>query len=369
MSNIAIKTNFSAPKTPNPSSTEDDKVAKMVNFLLMQTDHFESSLSKLLVKHMFNKRDDVFLKQFKTALQKALDLIDLTHVDKKKELFIASIIALVPYAYPKIGDSFRFPVKNQQGHYQQKTFICDAIVPMSLSTSIPALNAYGFKSTDGDHKLIFTGTTAPSNEGFLNSLLADFTPFSSVGKLPFNMGFSCLKDYFKTRSNVQLLGKSLGGALCLHTLIHFEAYIKDVYAIVPAGLHIWDRYNKNSNKKVVIAIQEGDIVSKLGYFPEHPDVEFFHLKAFGSSTKGFYAHARSFAGSCECEINTPDVKKVNRSLIRTMITVMHIAFSWLIFIGLMPILFCYKLQELSTFALQKFSPYFRPVQEPLCLPL
>lgn len=366
MSQLAITTplSASAPKPTLPGNDEE-RIAKIIRYILMQEQNLSGVLSKPLVEHVLYQPKEPFFKQFADSLQEALDLIDLTSIDEKKELFITNIMTSIPYTYPKVGDTFKFLVKNQDGHYERKLFTCDTILPTSVSTSLTPLNAYGFKSDNGENILLFTGTTLPAAGGFLNSLLADFTPFTSVGKVLFKRGFDRLKDYFKTHSDVRLFGKSLGGALCLHTLCHFEASIKDVYAVVPPGLHMWDGYNKGSDKQVTIVTQAGDIVSQLGYFPEHANVKVFHLKAKGNATKGLYAHARIFAGSPDTEISQLEPKQVNRCFTRRVITVMHIAFSWLIFIGLILVLVCYKCKQLGGARVDKHPQPFTQVKEPI----
>lgn len=230
---------------------------------------------------------------------------------------------------------------------------------MTISTSITPLNAYAFRSAASDNMLLFTGTTFPAGGGFLNSLIADFTAFSSVGKLPFGMGYKALEAYFNTHSSVKLYGMSLGGALCLHAFRHFEDKIKDVHAVVPAGLHLWDSFNKKSDKKVIILMQDGDIVSKLGYFPEHEGVKLYKLKVNETATKGLYAHARAFTGSNKVNIASVDVKTINRSFLRRVITVMHIAFSWLVFLTLMPVLAYHKIKELTHLGASKAYDFFK----------
>lgn len=338
--------------------SESDKILKVVKYLLMKESNLEGVLSKSLARQILLKCEPVLFSQFAHALQEALSEIDISDMNEQKELFIANIIALIPYSYPKENQSFLIPIKNEDGVYERRKFECEKVIPMSISTCITPLNAYAFRSEVSDNMLLFTGTTFPAGGGFLNSLIADFTAFSSVGKLPFGMGYKTLEEYFNTHSSVKLYGMSLGGALCLHAFRHFEDKIKDVYAVVPAGLHLWDSFNKKSDKKVVILMQEGDIVSKLGYFPEHEGVKLYHLKAGETATKGLYAHARAFTGSSNSTIKNVDVKKINRSFFRRIITILHIAFSWLVFLFLMPVLAYHKIKEITHLGASKAYEFF-----------
>lgn len=344
-------------------------MARVVNYLLMQESTIDGVLSKKLAKQVLINCDKALFQQFQKALQECLDKIDIDAMDRQKELFIANVIALIPYAYPDLGHSFQLPIKNSDGIYQRHRFSVEQIIPMSISSAITPLNAYALQSDEGKNLLLFTGTTFPAGGGFLNSLIADFTAFSSVGKLPFGMGKEALDAYFASHENVSLYGMSLGGALCLHSFRIYEHKIKDVHAVVPAGLHMWDRFNNHSEKKVVIITQQGDIVSQLGFFPEHGNVELYHLKSSQSQTKGVLAHARAFSGSSGLSIEVKDVKKENRSFFRRIVTIMHIALGWLVFLALMPILSYYQLKKMSIMACNQITCLISKKSSILQLPL
>ncbi len=101
--------------------------------------------------------------------------------------------------------------------------------------------AYGLTSTKPDAKslLLFMGTTYPGGNGFLWTLLADMTPFMSVGSLLFRLGKKVLKKWVATQraanKDIDCHGQSLGGAL---SILAADAFKKDglkSYAMVPAG--------------------------------------------------------------------------------------------------------------------------------------
>jgi len=335
------------------SNFESGKIKKIINYLLMKDHNLDQVFSFDLAKTIFYQCNASFLNEFAKNLKEILDQIDLASIDKKQELFIAHIIALIPYTYPQVGDCFVIPVRNDDGFYQRMSYVCEKIIPISLSNSLTPLKAYSFHREDGKSALIFTGSTFPSGGGFLNALFADFTAFSSVGKLPFYLGLDQLSEYFKDHDKVMLYGMSLGGSLCLHTFNAFESKIQDIHVVVPAGLHLWDRFNKASDKKIVIITQEGDVISHLGYFPEHENSQLYHLKVTSGSRNGLQAHARAFSGSADVEIEKKNVRQVNRGFLRRLVTITHIALGWLIFLSLLPFLAVYKLKDLVFHCVKK----------------
>lgn len=306
------------------------KIEHMVNFLLMKQDHLFGALDSHLLKRVINTCEPKFLESFALSLQQALLRVDLKHLSLKDELFISQVISLIPYCYPKIGQVFQIPVKSKNGTYCLKTYTVERVIETSVSRHLSPLKAYFLTSPSYKPLLIFTGTTFPSGDGFLNSLIADFTPFSSVGKLPFIIAKPQLEDIFKDYSAVMVYGMSLGGALALHTLRDFQDKISEVFASVPAGLHSKDDF-KSQGPKVVIITQKGDIVSDVGYFPEHERVSLYSVNLQGRPEKALNAHARVFCGSPRAKIDKIDPKIANRSQFRRILTAVHFAFSWLVF--------------------------------------
>lgn len=344
----AVSNSHSLNRLPQPLTSQDaaENIKGVVEFLLMKKQDSSGLVSKKLLHQVFYKCDSSLLAEFSKALQSCLQGLDLSAIDQKQELFIDSVISLIPYTYPKQGQRFNLPIKGDDGRYSLRPYICSQIIPMTISNAITPLHAYCFAGCqDNRQLLLFTGTTFPSGGGFLNSLMADFTPFSSVGKLPFNLGFSALKQYFDSHHDVHVYGMSLGGALCLHALRHFETKIASVHATVPPGLHLWDGFNNNSQVDVNIQVQKGDVVSMMGYFPEHEKVKIFELSCQGSFNKGLYAHARQFAGANQVQISQIDPKLLNRSFVRRVLTIKHIALGWLIFLSCIPALFIYQIKH------------------------
>lgn len=317
----------SIPKKPSETS---QKVQKTVDFLLMKSDDLSGVADKKLAQNILKQCDSHVQQEFSYALQNALLQLDFKRIDLKTELFISHVISLIPYCYPKLGMVFQIPIKTKRGDFALKTYTVSRVIDMSITSHLSPLKGYLLTSRHARPILIYTGTTFPAGDGFLNSLIADFTPFTSVGKLPFSIAKPVLESIFQDYSQLMVFGMSLGGALSLHTLRDYGHKLSSVFASVPAGLHSADSF-KGSGPKVVIVTQEGDLVSSLGYFPEHQGVEFYNFHLEGKKEKPLSAHARVYSGSPRSKFHKLDPKQVNRSLFRRILTSLHLALSWLIF--------------------------------------
>jgi hypothetical protein len=322
------------------------KIQKAVDFLFFKSSSLQGVYHKHLAEHVFIKCRPELFKGFAHAIQKILDRIDIHLMDKKSELYLSSVITLIPYCYPKRDDKFLIPFKNSHQKYERYTFTVTDIVSMSVDPSLSPMKAYGLKNELGHNMLIFLGTTFPSADGFLNALLTDFTPFLSVGKMAFSLSQSELKAYFKKHSDVIVYGKSLGGSLALHALREFEASIKEVHSVVPAGLHVWDKYQSICAKKVVIITHTGDLVSKMGYFPEHKNTKVYEISLTSVKITGVLAHVIAFSGSACATVKKIDPKTENRLIQRHVLTLMHMTCSMLIFTVLSVIFALHKTRHM-----------------------
>jgi hypothetical protein len=328
--------------TSEPESVLKSKVQKVVNFLLFKSLNLDGVFHKQLAEHIFVRCQPRLHKEFAASLQYVFDRIDLSKVDQKTELYISHIISLIPYCYPSSGDTFLIPSKNDLGVFERCRFSVTDIITLNLDRTLSPFKAYGLKGEKGQNLLVFLGTTFPSADGFLNSLLADFTPFISVGKIAFIFSRHALNSYFHKHHDVSVYGKSLGGALALHALRDYSAHIKEVHAVAPAGLHVWDRYPKDCMKKVLIITQEGDPVSKMGYFPEHKDTHMFEVALTTRKITGIMAHVIAFPGSECAKIRKIDPIKENRAIHRHAMTIFHITMSFFIFSFLLSTLAIHK---------------------------
>lgn len=133
--------------------------------------------------------------------------------------------------------------------------------------------AYGLTSDNSDAKslLLFMGTTYPGSDGFLWTLIADTTPFMSIGSLLLRFGRKTLANWINTQSaqgkQVECHGQSLGGALSLLMAVHFKQAISKSYAMAPAGTY---GHLSNINNATVI-FGGSDHVCQVGHMPQGPE--------------------------------------------------------------------------------------------------
>jgi len=337
---------FFTPKKAPGDISVSSKIQRVVDYLLFKRTDLEGVVDIQLAKQVLVECTPKLFSDFAKAIQKVLDNFDLARMDKKKELYLANIISLIPYCYPSCGDTFRIPAKNSANRYQFVKFTVKDILTLTVDESLTPFKAYGLVSDHNHQMLVFLGTTFPGAEGFLNSLLTDFTPFVSVGKIAFLFARKKLADYFSAHKNVAVYGKSLGGSMALLAFREFESSLKEVYAVVPAGLHIWDRYKASCDKKVVIITQEGDLVSKMGYFPEHEKTHLYEVALTTKKVSGVLAHVVAFPGADCSKIKLKDPKFENRLMHRHLLTIVHCAFSFFIFGVLLTSLVLHKTRYL-----------------------
>ena len=160
---------------------------------------------------------------------------------------------------------------------------------------------------------------------------------------------------------------SLGGALSLHALRQHHPKIKSVFAQVPAGLHFYDRFDPKMKTQVFIVTHSGDIVSKLGFFPEHSACHMVQVKA--EQIKGVIAHAQLLANHENSTCIKLDPQIENRSLLRRILSAVHLVFSWLIFIPLAICFLAYKVYRLVDIFLKRLSSCFQKSQLPTHVPM
>lgn len=327
-------------------TTLEGKVQQVVDFLFFQKRTLLGALDLNLAKHVFVRCNPGLLIEFAKSIQNIFSRIDIHAMDVRSELFLSSVITLIPYCYPNLGDRFVIPAKNEHGGYQNYQFIVSDIVTLSIDASLSPMKAYGLKSELGHNILVFLGTTFPSAEGFLNALITDFTPFVSVGKIAFSLSRSNLQDYFLRNKNVLVYGKSLGGSFALHALREYESSIMEVHAVVPPGLHFWDGYKRHSDKKVTIITHAGDLVSKMGYFPEHDKSRIYEVSLTSIKITGVFAHVIAFPGSTCATVKIIDPKVENRLMQRHVLTAIHMTCSVILFSVLSVIFALHKTKSL-----------------------
>jgi hypothetical protein len=335
-------------------SLEFKKYEQVLDYLCCDEMHFNVQIDKKLIQDVLVHPRKEVLEVFRSCLKKKLVDEEALRINPH---YAYGLISLIPYTYPEEGEEFKLPVFNEENDLTIVDVRVSKVMNATIDRHLSPLKAYALSGENKENFLVFTGTTFPAASGFLNSLIADFTPFSSVGKLPFKIFKKELTAFFTDKKNVHVYGMSLGGALGLHALRDFHQKISHVFAQVPAGLHFYDRYDPSMKTKVTIITHKNDIVSKLGFFPEHKECEFFQVKEDDSS--GVKAHAKLLVNHQAATIRKIDPKLENRSIIRRIITSVHFVFSILVFIPLFLCYLFYKIYKISEVFLQSITNHFQ----------
>ena len=152
------------------------------------------------------------------------------------EMIMGDLLALYPFLMPKDGEMIRLPVK-VDGVFCLEDYITDRIELTPEVLGSP-LVAYGLQpaSDQAPSLLLFKGTTYPTDEGALLSLMTDVNPLGAVGSYGFWLGKDRIQSWIdKQNSKIIVYGKSLGGALAWRTALNFPDKIEKVMAYGAPG--------------------------------------------------------------------------------------------------------------------------------------
>jgi hypothetical protein len=257
--------------------------------------------------------------------------------------FVHNIIALLPYCYPDEGEEFVIPQK-VEGVWKACKYRVDRKIELTPRWFSTPMICYGLTSDDGPPLLSFLGTTYPAGEGFVATVLSDFTPGLSVGHAPYMMGKEKIAEWFEGKQGVRLFGMSLGGAMTFQALRHHRDKIDSVDAFNPPGLYPWNWKERfDGPQKVNIYYQENDLVATMGSFPEGNGVSVFHVHS--KEKEGmFQAHARVYTGGDEVTMLKGDPAFENRRTVRKVLTALHFLLSAILaFIPVMLAYFFYSI--------------------------
>lgn len=260
------------------------------------------------------------------------------------EAFVGHIIALIPYCYPHLGDTFVIPVK-QEGEWRSFEYRLDRIINLMSEKRSSPIPLFGLVSDEANPILTCMGTTYPAADGFVATVMADFTPGFSVGHKPYMEGQDRVNEWMHGKSRVQVYGMSLGGAFTLHVLREHKDKLQSVNAFNPAGLYpeLWAS-TYDEGPKVNIYTQNGDLVSYMGSFPEGKNVNMFQFirGKEGSAENPLSAHARVYAGAdfvTMCKLNE---KAENVAPLRKWITFLHRTLSIFVYFSMSCTHYAYK---------------------------
>lgn len=313
---------------------------KFLDYLCCHTLDLSLPIDREFIQDIFIHPRKEVLKIFRQCLKKKLADEEAL---KGHFHYASGLIALIPYTYPEEGEIFKIPIFDKKNTIRLVAANVTQVMNATIDGHLTPLKAYALEGGDLENFLIFTGTTFPAGQGFLNALIADFTPFLSVGKIPYKLFQKQLQSFFSNKVDVHVFGMSLGGALSLHTLREFHPKISHVYAHVPAGLHFYEVFDKDIQTKVTIISHANDVVSKLGFFPEHKECQFFEINV--NKLTGLNVHAQLLANHPLATMRKIDPTIENRGLFRRIISIVHLCFSWTIFIPLCFFYLIYKIAQ------------------------
>ena len=305
-------------------------------------------------RNVFHITDQKFKISFQENLKKILEQISnqvrtLQFDEVYYNLLSHQILSLIPFAYPEEGFEFYMPVQ-VNGKWSAVEYRLDKRFSMGNSLFPSPLYAYGFvpkTDIEAPPLLVFTGTTYPAGSGFMETVMSDFTPFSSVGTLPMSIGREEIADWLGNKRGVHTCGISLGASLAIKALKEFPKSIERVDAISPAGLYCWELEKfKRVATKINIYFQQGDYVPKFGYFPNGSHI--FHIEKIDRvkpnygliprllfmASSPISSHATVYATSKDIKISERKTSKENHRLERHFFTAIQFVGSPFIFLFL-----------------------------------
>jgi hypothetical protein len=276
---------------------------------------------------MKNKLQETLNQLFENHLKKRS--ASHTHGISSKQIraVLYHILAILPFAEPKDGDSFNVPQKIK-GQWVQIPYTVERI-PLIGQEAGTTYNAYGLvppaEIPHAQALLLFMGTNPlPSAEGGGITFWADFLPGLSVGEAIFLHGRDKINNFINRFKKIRCVGQSLGGSLSL--LVH-ESYPTKVScdAIAPPLL-LNNRYAQNiahgeKRRHCSIYTQEDDIVFKIGNrIPD--DAKIFHIKP-KKGTQSFpgQSHACCFSavgGSTITQLEKENVLTFKRKMMTVL---------------------------------------------------
>lgn len=222
-------------------------------------------LDKKVVKAFFYKHDSELASAAKADFQDLFNFIsakaqkEARPLELKEELFCYRLLSFFPFLKPE-GESIDFPI-SYEGPVEIRTYRFERI-ELTDNKLVSPLVAYGLIAKEGAPILIFKGTTYPADDGFARSLLADFTPNSSVGGRVLKKASDSLKAWVSDKKGIIVTGISLGGSLAQHFGQEFSDRTTKIYAFSAPRLIRSEL--KEDSPPCIRVNTKGDIVTKVG---------------------------------------------------------------------------------------------------------
>lgn len=309
---------------PTKNMQTQDNLHNLVKYLLYDIPFSGEMITLKNIKAALIKKNPNLINQVKQEFHSIFKSIfeqRKGHDDFILEMLIGNLLSLFTYFKPKKGEKIQIPQKIG-GSWQLIEFKIEKIrlTPKILGSPVYAFGLKPVNPKKGSPLLIFKGTTFPQDNGFLTSIIADFTPLHSVGGGLYDFGKEEIGKWIKNtyeshnKTPIKIYGQSLGGALTYHAALDHPEMV-EIQAYVPPGLI----REKKENIHGKIFCHENDFINALGYHPK--DADLYKIITSADRNK-FTAHLRVYG--CEDAI----VLKVNRArenlrFSRTFLNILH----------------------------------------------
>ncbi|MGK5595542.1 MAG: hypothetical protein ACSNEK_09350 [Parachlamydiaceae bacterium] len=183
--------------------------------------------------------------------------------------------------------------------------------------------------------LLMKGTTYPSDEGFVLSLLSDINIGASPGAYAFHLAKNKIHQWLKANTKsekAKVFGQSLGGTLTLHISAHFAKYLQAAFAYSPTALLPFEgrEWEKRVSRQAVlpnvkIFYQENDLVPLAG-FSWKKEWDLYQVSA-KKKYNFLSAHAQSFLSHDVHLMIQGDHRRERKKASRIVVASIHLILS------------------------------------------
>lgn len=347
---LAVEHILISPKTPWAPHFATQKLTHLQQLALSTIRGNLPPLTKLLKKDYILavvwKRNPQILKEARELMSQLL--IDIAQELKQKEhsssesfhfeMIIGDLLSLYPFLSPEQNETLRVPVL-VDGKWQLIEYKVDRLSLTPAWVGSP-LVAFGLvpQTASAPPLLLFKGTTYPTDDGFLLSLIVDINPFASVGDYGFKLGEKIISNWLNKHaaaSKAIIYGKSLGGALARQAALSFTAQVDRVMAFGAPGLFSSElkRYMQLEKEKKLPAIhlfcQENDPVPAID---QMVNSGIHYYKVLGKhARRGVFAHADMYSTHEVSAILHLDPKKKESRWLHISMTITRMLASIFVF--------------------------------------
>jgi len=318
------------------------------------------------------KLDPEMMVHFRNILQHKLNHLTQNppSINTPQELlwrtFLGNILVIFPFTYPSNNDTITIPILDKVVCRSVEYEVQVIKLPLTdLATPMHALGLTPKNDLLAPPILNLMGTTFPAADGHIESILADFTPGCTIGESLVNVNHLTLDRWMHDKTGVWILGTSLGGGTALNLYRRYALgedtpegsltlpllrqdpnKVTRIEAFNSPGLlsRSWETTNQ-TNCKVNIFTQKGDVVSKLGQWPKGDNVSLYHIISHheGILKNVFGNHARAFTGGDRVTILKLEPEVINQVKSRRFLTFLHKYASWTIYIPVICALYFKKM--------------------------